>query len=56
MLHQEGTFLEYIVYVAGVRLSIRTAATNSNIVHPPGDNEYGEPRWNDTDRKKPKNS
>jgi hypothetical protein len=35
---------------------IWTAATNGPIVHPPYDNEYGEPRWNDTDRAKPKNS
>jgi hypothetical protein len=33
------------------------AATNKLTVHPTGDvNEYGEPWWNDTDRRKPKRS
>jgi hypothetical protein len=46
-----------VVHVDGVRLCLWTAATNGPIVHPPGNTyEYGEPRWNDIDRGKPKNS
>jgi hypothetical protein len=41
--------------INGVRLRLWTASTNGSIVHPP-DNGYGERRWNDIDRIKPKNS
>jgi hypothetical protein len=36
----------------GVRLHLRTAATNRLIVHPQVIYEYREPQWNDTDRGK----
>jgi hypothetical protein len=45
------------VSLDSVRECLRTAASNGPIVHPPDDiYEYGEPRWNDTDRGKPKYS
>jgi hypothetical protein len=40
----------------GVRLCLWTAATNRLLVHPQMIHEYKEPRWNNTDRGKPKNS
>jgi hypothetical protein len=46
----------HVVHVDGVRLCLWTAATNRPVFHPADDNEYGEPRWNDIDRGKPKNS
>jgi hypothetical protein len=41
-----------------VRLYLWTVATNGSTVHPSDDILYthGEPRWNDTDRGKPKHS
>jgi hypothetical protein len=45
-----------IVHVHGVRLCLRTAASNGLIVHPPDYIGYGEPRWNDIIRVKPKKS
>jgi hypothetical protein len=39
------------------RLCVCTEASNGPIVHPPEYiYEYGEPRWNDIDSGKPKNS
>jgi hypothetical protein len=39
------------VHVDGVTLCLRNAATNGPVAHPSGDiYEYGEARWNDTDR------
>jgi hypothetical protein len=44
------------IYVNGVRLSLHTLATNWRIVDPLVIHEYGELRWNDTDRKNQDNS
>jgi hypothetical protein len=36
-----------VVHIEGVRLFLRTSATNGPLVHPPDDIcEYGELRWN----------
>jgi hypothetical protein len=40
------------VHVNGVRLCLRTAVTHGPIVHPPNDNEYGQPWWKYIDRRK----
>jgi hypothetical protein len=47
-------FSVFIFY--GVRQRLWTAATTGHIVHPPDDMSFGEQRWNDIDRGKPKNS
>jgi hypothetical protein len=44
-----------VVHVDGVRRCLWTAASNGSIVYPP-DDEYGQSRWNDTDREIPKSS
>jgi hypothetical protein len=43
-----------VVHVYGVRLCLRTAATNEPIVHPQVTCEFRESRWNDIDRGNPK--
>jgi hypothetical protein len=40
-------FILLILYVDGVSLCLRTAATNGPIVQPQIIYECGEPRWND---------
>jgi hypothetical protein len=49
-------FGHVVVHVDRLRLCLWTAASNMPIAYPPDDNEHGEPRWNDTDREKPKYS
>jgi hypothetical protein len=43
-------------YVCEEKQYLCTAATNGSIVHPQVIYEYGQSRWNDSDRGKPKNS
>jgi hypothetical protein len=45
-----------VVHVSGVRPYLRTVDTNWPVVHSQVMYEYGEPWWNDIDRRKLKNS
>jgi hypothetical protein len=45
-----GDFVVVVVNVNGVR-RLWTAASNGPIIPPPAIYQYGEPRWNDTDRR-----
>jgi len=48
--------MSILVHVEGMRLCVRTAVSNGPIVHSHMIYESGEPRWNDSDRGKPKKS
>jgi hypothetical protein len=43
-----------VFHVDGVRIYLRTAASNGPIINLQMIYEYGEPRWSDIDRRKPK--
>jgi hypothetical protein len=55
-MNQLICYTRIVVHVNVVRLCLWTASASGPIVRPQVIYEHGEPRWNDIDRVKPKNS